>query len=67
VRLAHQFAIENALVTADMVEVSEFPHLAQRYKVRGVPRTVVNETGFIDGALPEDMFVEQVLAAARRS
>jgi hypothetical protein len=67
VRLAHQFALESALITADMVEATEFPHLSQRYEVRGVPRTVVNETGFIDGGLPEAMFVEQMLAAASRS
>ena len=66
-RLAHQFALENDLITADMVEATEFPHLSQRYQVRGVPRTVVNETGVIDGGLPEAMFVEQMLAAASRS
>lgn len=66
-RLAHQFALESDLVTADMVEATEFPHLAQRYEVRGVPRTVVNETGFIDGGLPERMFVEEMLAAVSRS
>jgi hypothetical protein len=66
VRLAHQFALESDLITADMVEATEFPHLAQRYQVRGVPRTVVNETGFIDGGLPEAAFVEQVLEAASR-
>lgn len=66
-RLAHQLALENDLITADMVEATEFPHLSQRYQVRGVPRTVVNETGFIDGGLPEAMFVEQMLAAASRS
>lgn len=66
-RLAHQFAVESGLVTADMVEATEFPHLAHRYDVRGVPRTVVNETGFIDGGLPEAMFLEQVIGAASRS
>jgi predicted DsbA family dithiol-disulfide isomerase len=65
VRLAHQFALENDLITADMVEATEFPHLSHRYQVRGVPRTVVNETGFIDGGLPEAMFVEQMLAEAQ--
>lgn len=66
-RLAHQFALESDLITADMVEATEFPHLSQRYQVRGVPRTVVNETGFIDGGLPEGMFVQQMLAAVSRS
>ena len=51
-RLAHQFALESDLITADMVEATEFPHLAQRYAVRAVPRTIINETGVIEGACP---------------
>jgi hypothetical protein len=67
VRLAHQFAVESDLITADMVEATEFPHLSQRHQVRAVPRTIVNDGVGIDGALPEPMFVQQVLAAASRS
>ncbi len=66
-RLAHQFAMESDLVTADMVEATEFPHLSMRYQVRAVPRTIVNETGAIEGGLPEHMFVDQVVAAASQS
>ena len=66
-RLAQQLAVESDLVTADLVEVTEFPHLAQRYSVRAVPRTVVNETASIEGALPESEFVKAVVAAARKS
>jgi predicted DsbA family dithiol-disulfide isomerase len=67
VRLAQQLAVESDLITADLVEVTEFPHLAQRYSVRAVPRTVVNETASIEGALPESEFVRAVVAAARKS
>jgi hypothetical protein len=59
-------AVESDLVTADVVEASEFPELARRYRVRAVPRTVVNETGAVDGSLPEAKFVEAVLAAAQQ-
>ena len=52
------------LVTADMVEATEFPDLVYRYQVRGVPRTVVNESAFIDGAVPEAAFVDRVVEAA---
>jgi predicted DsbA family dithiol-disulfide isomerase len=65
VRLAQQLAIESDLITADLVEVTEFPDLAQRYQVRAVPRTIVNETGVIEGALPEAQFVEAVIAATQ--
>jgi predicted DsbA family dithiol-disulfide isomerase len=67
VRLAQQVAVESDFVSADLVEITEFPHLAQRYQVRAVPRTIVNETGSIEGALPEAEFVEAIIAAARTS
>ncbi len=63
VRLAHQFAMESDHVRADMVEASEFPHLSNRYSVMGVPRTIINETAFVEGALPEDRFLAEILKA----
>jgi predicted DsbA family dithiol-disulfide isomerase len=57
--LAHQLAIESDLITADMVEVTEFPHLGQKYQVMGVPRTVIDETIHIEGAYPEPMFMQE--------
>jgi predicted DsbA family dithiol-disulfide isomerase len=64
VRLAQKMAIESDWIRADAVEVTEFPHLANKYRVMGVPLTVVNEKPVIEGALPEARFLEQVLAAA---
>ncbi len=64
VRLAHQFALESPLIRADMVESTEFPHLANRFNVFGVPKTVVNETISFEGAVPEEEFLAQVLKAA---
>ena len=46
-------AIESPRVRADVVEVSEFPDLITRYAVRGVPKTIVNDQLFIEGAVPE--------------
>ena len=63
--LAHQLAFVSDKVTADMVEVTEFPHLGQRYNVMGVPRTVINEDTHIEGAVPEDMLLEELKAAIR--
>jgi glutaredoxin-like protein len=63
VRLAHQMAWENPKIMGDMVEAIEFPHLAQRYSVMGVPRTVINETDHIEGALPEQQFVSRIVDA----
>mgnify|MGYP001109118026 CR=1 FL=1 len=64
VRLAHQMAVESPRVRGEMVEATEFPHLAQRYAVFGVPKTVVNETEVFDGAVPEAVFLGHVLKAA---
>jgi len=66
VRLAHQFAVESDLIIADMVEATEFPHLAQRYAVRAVPRTIINETGVIEGAMPPQAFADAVRAEAEK-
>ncbi len=62
VSLAHQFAFESDMVTADMVEAIEFPHLSQRYQVMGVPRTIANEKVAAEGALPEAHFLESILS-----
>ena len=64
VRLGHQFAQVTPRIVADMIEASEFPHLAQKYEVTGVPRTIINETVIIEGAVPEDAFLEHILKAA---
>jgi hypothetical protein len=61
--LAHHLAIASDLVTADMVEAIEFPHLSQKYSVMGVPRSVINETVHQEGAAPEPMLLERLKEA----
>jgi glutaredoxin-like protein len=61
VRLAHRFALESPFITADMIESQEFPKLADRFNVRGVPKTVIDGMQTIDGAVPEDVFLDRVL------
>lgn len=63
VRLAHQFALESPFIQADMIESQEFPKLADRFNVRGVPKTVINGEHTIEGAVPEDVFLDRVLKA----
>ena len=65
VRLGHQFALESSHIVADMVEATEFPHLTQKYHVIGVPRTIINESITVEGAVPEETFLEHVLKATR--
>ncbi len=63
--LAHKFAVENDLIKADVVDVGEFPQLAIKYGVMGVPKTVINEKIEFVGVVPEDMFLEHVLMAIK--
>jgi predicted DsbA family dithiol-disulfide isomerase len=44
-----------------MVEANEFPELANRYQVYGVPRTVINEVIHIEGAEPESALVDELM------
>ena len=49
-------------ITTYAVEATECPDLARRFRVSGVPKTVVDEEVEILGALPEEAFVEQALS-----
>jgi glutaredoxin-like protein len=69
INVAHEMAFANPQITAFAVEVTEYPDLADRYRVTGVPKTVVESDARplsdaiqILGALPESAFVEQALA-----
>jgi predicted DsbA family dithiol-disulfide isomerase len=59
--LAHKFALENDLVTSDVIESIEFPFLVNKYGIFGVPKTIINEQASIEGSLPEDKFLSEIL------
>jgi glutaredoxin-like protein len=62
--LAHQMAIESPMVEAEMVEAMEFPDLANRFGVSGVPQTTINEgAGTVVGAVPEDHLLKEIQAS----
>jgi thioredoxin-related protein len=64
--LAHRMALASPMVTADAVEATEFPELSGKYRVSGVPHTVINEgAGHMIGAAPEDMLVEEIKKALK--
>ncbi len=56
----HKLAYLNSNIKSDMVEATEFPHLSNKYNVKGVPRTVINENDFIEGAAPEEMLLDKI-------
>jgi glutaredoxin-like protein len=65
VLLAHQMAMENpAMIRAEGVEATEFPELANRFNVRGVPQTVINAgSGTVVGAVPEQNLLAEIQRA----
>jgi len=67
VRLAYQFAIETDNVRSDAIEATEFPEWTGKYRVHAVPKTVVNESFSIDGALPEERFLDEILKSIEPS
>jgi protein-disulfide isomerase len=60
-------AVESERVTADVIEATEFPDLARRYAVRGVPKIIINETTEFVGALPESQYLAYVKAAVEKN
>lgn len=62
-RAAFQIALVNPKVRAEVIEVNEFPELAQRYGVRAVPLTVINDRFAIPGMVEERVLVEQIVKA----
>jgi glutaredoxin-like protein len=66
-RIAHQLAIESEFIRSDVIEMTEFPYLVQRYSVMSVPHIVINEDTAFVGAQPIEVFIEQINLALRGS
>ena len=62
--IAHKLAVESDLITADVIDAGEFPTLAQKYSVIGVPKIIINEKIEFLGAFSEDLFAEHVVLGA---
>ena len=65
--MAHQIGVESEKVIADVVEVSEFPEMARRYSVSGVPKTVINDQVELLGAQPEEVLVKAIVEIGSES
>jgi len=59
--IAHKLAIESDMIKADVIDGSEFPDLAVKYNVIGVPKIIINEKIEFIGAFNEDLFAEHVI------
>ena len=63
-RAAFKLGLQSARLKVDVVEASEFPALVQRYGVRAVPTTVIDEKLVLPGAMDEATLVQQLMRVA---
>ncbi len=63
VKVAYQFAIESEFIRSDVIEMTEFPYLVQRYAVMSTPHIVINEDTSFVGAQPPEVFLQQITLA----
>lgn len=59
-RHAYRAAIESQKVTAEIIDSSMNPDLAQRHSVLGVPKIILNDSMDITGAIMETEFFEKL-------
>ncbi len=59
--IAHKLAVESEMIRADVIDAQEFPVLAQKYGVIGVPKIVINDKVEFVGAFNEDLFAEHAV------
>lgn len=55
----------SAKISAEVVEIQEFPDLARKYQVRGVPMTILNDSEALVGTVPPMQIIDAVERAAR--
>lgn len=60
--LAYRAALASPRVRATAIEATEFPALADAHEVWAVPKVVVNGISQYEGALPEPVFVQRLVA-----
>jgi hypothetical protein len=63
VLLAYRAALASPRVRAAAIEATEFPALAEEHSVLAVPTIVIGKSRY-EGAVPERVFVQRLLAAA---
>jgi glutaredoxin-like protein len=60
VSTAHRLAMENENITAEMIESSTFPELANEFEVSSVPKIVFNDHHDFVGNQPLEAFIDMI-------
>ncbi len=63
-RLAQLLGVANQHIRSEIVELSEYPQLAQQLDIRAVPTTIIDGKVTLTGLTEPETFVEQVVKAA---
>jgi predicted DsbA family dithiol-disulfide isomerase len=66
-RAAFQLAMSSDRITADVFEAQEFPALAQKYQIRGVPMTIVDEGAPIMGNVGGARLLQAIMQSGTRT
>ena len=59
-KLAHDLALLNDKVKADMIDANIFNDLSAKYNVTAVPKTIINDKIEILGAMPPEFFLKRI-------
>ena len=61
ISLANQLSVESPLVSSIAIDATEYPDLVRRYRVNGVPKTIINGTVEVLGAATEEELVRAIM------
>jgi glutaredoxin-like protein len=61
VKAAHDFSLANPNIKAQMIDGAFFPALRQKYRVMGVPKTIINDRIEFTGAQPPGEVFKHIL------
>jgi glutaredoxin-like protein len=64
-RATFQMAMVSPHIRAETIEVNEFPELAEKYQVRAVPLTVINDEVAIPGMVDEKDLTRELMKLAK--
>jgi glutaredoxin-like protein len=60
---ANRLAMASQNISAEMIDIMEFPEVVSQYNVHGVPKVVINDSDYFEGVLPEDLYIEKIMKA----
>lgn len=63
--IGFEMAYASSMVRVDAIESSEFPQLAIKYQVAGVPLTLINEQTRLEGAAPVPIVMDKIREATK--